>query len=432
MRIISKLMPASKQKLVVSCIGVLALMGFLSFVLFEAAKAEVVISDNGEKQTVETHTNTVEELLAEVGITVGEHDALSHNASTPVENGMEITYETAKQIYVTVDGEKEEYFTTTDTVNAFLKEHNLFFSSKDVMSHDQQTQIEDGLHIDVTKAFQVTINDGGKEKQVWATGGTIKELLKEKNISVDDLDEVKPKLGKEISKDTEVSIVRIEKETEEVTETVAFDTVTRNDSTLTKGEEKVISEGDEGTIVKKYEITYENGEEVDRELISEEVTEESSNRVVAVGTKEIEEAPNLVSLSAEEPNDEDAEESTSTESSSSSDSSGESSTATSGGSEPSGGKTLTMTASAYTASCAGCSGFTATGINLNANPNMKVIAVDPSVIPLGSTVWVEGYGTAIAGDTGGAIVGNRIDVHVATRDEAYAWGKKTVQVKILD
>lgn len=423
MRIISKLMPASKQKLVVSCIGVLALMGFLSFVLFEAAKAEVVISDNGETRTVETHTNTVEELLAEVGITVGEHDALSHGASTPVENGMEITYETAKQIYVTVDGEKEEYFTTADTVNAFLKEHNLFFSSKDVMSHDQQTQIEDGLHIDVSKAFQVTINDGGEEKKVWATGGTTRELLKENKISVDDLDKVKPKLGKKISKDTEVSITRVEKETEEVTEAVAFDTVTRNDSTLTKGEEKVISEGEEGTIVKEYEITYENGEEVDRELISEEVKEESSNRVVAVGTKEIEEAPNLVALSAEEPADEDAEE----------DSSGESSTATSSGSsEPSGSKTLTMTASAYTASCSGCSGYTATGINLNANPNMKVIAVDPNVIPIGTTVWVEGYGTAIAGDTGGSIVGNRIDVHVPTREEAYSWGKKTVQVKILD
>ena len=65
-----------------------------------------------------------------------------------------------------------------------------------------------------------------------------------------------------------------------------------------------------------------------------------------------------------------------------------------------------MTATAYTAHCNGCSGITATGINLRANPNLKVIAVDPSVIPLGSKVWVEGYGYAVAGDTGGAIKGN--------------------------
>ena len=62
-----------------------------------------------------------------------------------------------------------------------------------------------------------------------------------------------------------------------------------------------------------------------------------------------------------------------------------------------------MTATAYTASCAGCSGITATGINLKANPNQKVISVNPTVIPLGSKVSVEGYGEAIAGDTGGAI-----------------------------
>mgnify|MGYP003530874869 CR=1 FL=1 len=95
-------------------------------------------------------------------------------------------------------------------------------------------------------------------------------------------------------------------------------------------------------------------------------------------------------------------------------------------------KELTMTATAYTASCAGCSGITATGINLKANPNQKVISVDPTVIPLGSKVWVEGYGEAIAGDTGGAIKGNVIDIFIPTKQEALNWGRKTVKVKVLN
>ncbi|MEK3952203.1 LysM peptidoglycan-binding and 3D domain-containing protein [Psychrobacillus sp. FSL K6-1464] len=95
-------------------------------------------------------------------------------------------------------------------------------------------------------------------------------------------------------------------------------------------------------------------------------------------------------------------------------------------------KELTMTATAYTASCAGCSGITATGINLKANPNQKVISVDPTVIPLGSKVWVEGYGEAIAGDTGGAIKGNKIDIFIPTKQEALNWGRKTVKVKVLN
>lgn len=95
-------------------------------------------------------------------------------------------------------------------------------------------------------------------------------------------------------------------------------------------------------------------------------------------------------------------------------------------------KELTMTSTAYTASCVGCSGITATGINLKANPNQKVISVDPNVIPLGSRVWVEGYGEAIAGDTGGSIKGNKIDIFIPSKQAAINWGHKTVKVKILN
>ncbi|SDM48613.1 3D domain-containing protein [Sediminibacillus halophilus] len=96
------------------------------------------------------------------------------------------------------------------------------------------------------------------------------------------------------------------------------------------------------------------------------------------------------------------------------------------------GKVVTVESTAYTSDCAGCSGITATGVNLNENPNAKVIAVDPKVIPLGSRVYVEGYGEAIAADTGGAIQGNRVDLHVPTKSEAYDWGRRTVEVTILD
>ncbi|MBA9028959.1 LysM peptidoglycan-binding and 3D domain-containing protein [Peribacillus huizhouensis] len=95
-------------------------------------------------------------------------------------------------------------------------------------------------------------------------------------------------------------------------------------------------------------------------------------------------------------------------------------------------KEITVTATAYTASCNGCSGITATGINLKNNPDTKVISVDPSVIPLGSKVYVEGYGYAVAGDTGGAIKGNKIDVFVPDLQDAKNWGRKNVKVKVLN
>ncbi|MBW8350077.1 LysM peptidoglycan-binding domain-containing protein [Bacillus sp. IITD106] len=93
-------------------------------------------------------------------------------------------------------------------------------------------------------------------------------------------------------------------------------------------------------------------------------------------------------------------------------------------------KAMTVKATAYTASCKGCSGITATGINLKKNQNAKVISVDPKVIPLGTKVWVEGYGEAIAGDTGGAMKGNKIDIHLPTKAKALQWGVRTVNIKV--
>ncbi|WP_246231641.1 LysM peptidoglycan-binding and 3D domain-containing protein [Sporosarcina jiandibaonis] len=95
-------------------------------------------------------------------------------------------------------------------------------------------------------------------------------------------------------------------------------------------------------------------------------------------------------------------------------------------------KEFTVTATAYTAYCNGCIGITKTGINLRENPDLKVIAVDPTVIKLGTKVHVEGYGYAIAGDIGGAIKGNKIDVFIPTKSEALNWGRKQVKIKILD
>lgn len=95
------------------------------------------------------------------------------------------------------------------------------------------------------------------------------------------------------------------------------------------------------------------------------------------------------------------------------------------------GKVVYVQATAYSRAEPGSSNFTFNGIDLRQNP--QVIAVDPSVIPIGSIVNVEGYGTAIAADTGGAIKGNIIDVHFPTVEQCTAWGRKfNVKVTILN
>lgn len=96
------------------------------------------------------------------------------------------------------------------------------------------------------------------------------------------------------------------------------------------------------------------------------------------------------------------------------------------------GQTMIMESTAYSSDPADSLGggtMTATGQNLLENP--MAVAVDPNYIPLGTKLYVEGYGTAYAVDTGGAIKGNIIDVHFPTAEECIQWGRRQVKVTIL-
>ena len=93
------------------------------------------------------------------------------------------------------------------------------------------------------------------------------------------------------------------------------------------------------------------------------------------------------------------------------------------------GFNMTVEATAYSTNQPELSSYTATGIDLRQNP--YVVAVDPSFIPLGSTIYIEGYGTFIAGDIGGAIVGNRIDIHLTDLNACYNFGRRSMQIQVV-
>lgn len=168
--------------------------------------------------------------------------------------------------------------------------------------------------------------------------------------------------------------------------------------------------------IKDGESSNENEANVEEETQTEEAPveeepqaeqEESDNQATAENESSEEEQP---ATPQEEENTEDQEASNNEEESDAS------------------GETMTMSATAYTADCNGCSGTTADGTELSGDEN--VIAVDPDKIPLGSEVHVEGYGDAIAADTGGAINGNKIDLHMGDEGEAQAWGNQEVEVTV--
>lgn len=170
--------------------------------------------------------------------------------------------------------------------------------------------------------------------------------------------------------------------------------------------------------------------EREEKLIAEVEEEKQRQKEALAAEREEEQRVAATSLSASSA----PEESQSAPESSSSQSSGVNSEATTSQSQaevsqPASGW-MSFQATGYSTQEPGLSAYTATGINLLQNP--RVIAVDPSVIPLGSIVEVEGMGTYIAGDTGGAINGRIIDIHFPTLGEALSWGRRQVNIRILN
>lgn len=178
--------------------------------------------------------------------------------------------------------------------------------------------------------------------------------------------------------------------------------------------------------------------EAQKKRAAETAKAEAAKKQAAADKQAQADAAKLEAEAAEESSSQASSSSTSTESSSTESSSSASSSESSSTPESStgesstpgtgSGRVLQMESTAYSWREAGASNLSATGIDLSKQSN--VVAVDPSVIPLGSLVKVSGYGFAIAGDTGGAIQGNIIDVHFDSVDQCRLWGRRQVTVEI--
>lgn len=176
----------------------------------------------------------------------------------------------------------------------------------------------------------------------------------------------------------------------ENTKTIPFKTIYKDDPETEAGIDTVLEEGVEGkkTVITK--ITYHEGEEFEREIVATEETE-PKNKVISRGTK-------IVWRTVQ------------TESG-----------------EIRYWKKMRVWATHYDSHCPGCDAWTSIGMK----QGKGVVAVDPSVIKYRTHFYVPGYGMAIAGDTGGAIVGNIIDLGFEDAKTA-GWHAQFVDIYLMD
>jgi uncharacterized protein YabE (DUF348 family) len=307
-------------------------------------------------------------------------------------------FSTMKQITIAVDGKEYKVTTFSSSYAEVLENENIKVGSKDKAVPGLDSKVENGSTLNITRAVNVKVAVDGTSLTFESAAANVGEMLAAEGVKIAEQDKVTPAKDSKLQDGLEISVVRVN--TTDITEVSAleFSTAYKTDNSILKGIKKVVQEGQAGEQSTVFKVTYENGEEVSRTLASTTVTKEPVEKIVATGT--------AVAVA--------------------------SSTTASRGGDFSASKVVNMKSTAYSSLETG-SNITASGaVAVRNTSGYSTIAVDPSVIPLGTKVYVEGYGYAIAQDTGGAIKGNIIDVYFNTMSEVNGWGVKYVNVYILE
>lgn len=297
--------------------------------------------------------------------------------------------------------------TRQTTVGKLLSENNIIVGEYDNISHLSDEELSDDSTIIIRRGIPFTVTTIDGVTNASTTKATVGEALIEAGFASEETDEVNPPEETAITAGMNVTVAKITVTELVKEENIPYTTTKEKTDTLYKGEKKTVQKGVNGVKEVTYKITQKDGVEIGREIIKETVISEPTEEIVQVGTKA--KAVSVASASA----------------------------------LPSRGTlrykaSYTMKATAYDPSpeANGGASRTATG----GVPKFGVVAVDPKVIPLGSRLYIESadggkswvYGYAIAGDTGGAIKGNRIDLCYNTRSEAYRFGVKQANVYVLE
>ncbi len=284
------------------------------------------------------------------------------------------------------------------TVGDALAALGVSVSPHDLVSPEVSSPLVAGMHVYVQHAVAVEVVFGNERRAVFTRAATVGDVLAEAGYTVEPTDLVFPPLGSAIGNGGKITVTTIRETIEYRDQPIPFDTRYEYDASLPRGDSAIVQPGVEGHFRRQYRVRSVNGVEILRELLSEVVIP-PTDEVVSVGTY-VAPAPAPTPPPA---------------------------VVAGPGGELVCVRTLTVYATWYTAASAGGSGITATGVRLDKG----IVAVDPSVIPLGTHMYVPGYGYAVAADTGGGIIGNMIDLGFGD-DDVPDWRTRWVDICILD
>ncbi len=303
-----------------------------------------------------------------------------------------------KDVTVVVDGRAVRVQTHASDVAQALADADVSVDGNDMVTPPRTSDIESGDTVVVRHSVPITVDLGQGEVEVDVVGDTVADALVAAGAETMDSTAVTPPLEQPLKPGMTIAVpavfTRITSEEQTLTPKVEL----QADSSLPKGERRVITGGSPGKMLCVYRVTVNDGVESTPTLSAQRVLDPSAPRIVAVGTGARRTARRAAFVRHRIPK------------------------------PPKTGRKMRVETTAYSPREPGLDFVTATG----ARARHGVIAVDPRVIPLGTHVYVPGYGYAVAADTGGAIKGRRVDLCFETVAECDRWGRRDVTIIVLD
>ncbi len=305
-----------------------------------------------------------------------------------------------KDVIVVDDGIASGYRTIASNVDQLFKQQGIQISDMDMVSWDLKNPIEHGMKIEIGRPFDVKLSIGFNEEKITVkTGDTVKSIIDDLRLTRGVAYHYDGDLDTVLTPGDTLDLYTYKREVFEINDVIPFGTRTEHNPELFVGTEKVAYPGAEGIKSTLVKVDYTNEFEQSRMILAEEVISAPQDRVIHIGTKPLPKyVPGLKDLVYSQQ--------------------------------------FVMSATAYTAGPESTGknpgdpgyGITATGKQVSHG----IVAVDPRVIPLGTRLYVEGYGVALAADTGGSIKGMKIDLFYENLNDALRFGRRNLKVYVLE
>ncbi|TAM61019.1 DUF348 domain-containing protein [bacterium] len=374
-------------------------LGLLAPLALGAAHAHagtLVVDGASRTYAIRGEAATVDELLRTEGVSVTKADSISAPLDSRLGSLDRIVVRHAVPVRLATPSGSESVDTAAATVGDVLAQQGIHPAREDLVAPAPSSAVSPDLTIEYRPAVDVTLVSGSIHLLVHTPGPTVGDVLRREGVALGAYDRVSPNPTAAIHDGEQITIERITEWTETSTRRLVPPVTHRISYTMRPGVSKVLAAGKPGQERITMRYIQRQDAPMQKRVVKRVVLVKASPKVVAEGVGDWSRFRDLASR---------------------------------GGSFAGtiAYTALQMVATAYTPFCAGCNGYTALG----EHAGYGIVAVDPRVIPLGTKLFIPGYGPAIAGDTGSAIRGDRIDLGFESNGEAIAFGRRQITVYVL-